>query len=398
MKLKLMLLLCLLSAHPTFGQHGEIHRLDGSVIPTTEIDHIVLSLMDSAKVDGLSLAILNNSVPVYVNAYGYRNKPRHELLDTATINYAASFSKAVFAVLVLSLNEQGRIDLDKPLSEYLKKPLAEYEDFAELATDERYKAITARTCLNRTTGLPNSRYIHPTTGEPDTLGTLKIHFTPGSRYAYSGEGIKFLQLPMEDITGKNVEDLAQEQIFVPLELHHTRYAWPDGFGTNVAIGHMNDGRVMIKKARTTPNAAGSMFTSISDYSRFISALLQGKLLGPEAFDEMIKPQIRIDSKQQFPTITEETSSDNDAIQLSYGLGWGLLKCDYGRAFFKEGHSDAWRNYNINFVDKGISLIIICNSENGEALFKELLERTIGDTCTPWKWEGYVPYDHVEAER
>ncbi|MGV9013864.1 MAG: serine hydrolase domain-containing protein [Flavobacteriales bacterium] len=398
MKLNLLLLVCLLSAHSTFSQRSEIHKLDGSVIPTTEIDQIVLSLMDSANVDGLSLAILNNSVPVYVKAYGYKNKPRNELLDTATINYAASFSKVVFAVLVLRLNEQGTIDLDKPLYEYLKKPLAEYEDYAELATDDRYKAITARMCLSHTTGLPNIRYIHPTTGELDTLGTMKIYFTPGSRYAYSGEGIKFLQLAVEDLTGKNVEELAEEQIFIPLHMLRTGYTWHESFGTNVAIGHLNDGRVIIKKPRNTPNAAGSLVTTISDYSKFISALLQGKLLSAETFAEMIKPQIKINSKFQFPTITDETTTENDAIDLSYGLGWVLLDCNYGRAFFKEGHSDAWRNYNINFVDKGISVIIICNSENGEALFKELLENTIGDTCTPWKWEGYVPYGHREGAK
>ena len=106
---------------------------------------------------------------------------------------------------------------------------------------------------------------------------------------------------------------------------------------------------------------------------------------------MIRPQIAIHSKYQFPTITDETTTQNDQIGLSYGLGWGLLKCAYGRAFFKEGHDDAWRNYNINFIDKGISIIIMTNSANGESIFKELLEKLIGDNCTPWEWERYTPY-------
>jgi hypothetical protein len=118
--------------------------------------------------------------------------------------------------------------------------------------------------------------------------------------------------------------------------------------------------------------------------------MQQKGMEKKIFNEMITPQIEIYSKKQFPPITEETTNENKAINLSYGLGWGLLKCKYGRAFFKEGHDDAWRNYNINFIDRGISIIIITNSANGEFIFKQLLETLIGDTFTPWKWEEYLP--------
>ena len=107
---------------------------------------------------------------------------------------------------------------------------------------------------------------------------------------------------------------------------------------------------------------------------------------------MLSPQIAIHSKTQFPPITYETTTENDAIHLSYGLGWGLLNCKYGKAFFKEGNGGSWRNYNINFIDKGISIIIMTNSENGEKIFQELLETLLGDTCIPWKWQGYIPYN------
>lgn len=247
-------------------------------------------------------------------------------------------------------------------------------------------------CLSHTTGLPNIRYLHPTTGALDTLGKLNIYFNPGTRYAYSGEGIKFLQLVVEELTGKNIEALAEENIFSPLDMSRTGYTWDDSFDENFAIGHLADGRIMIKKKRSIPNASGSLVTTISDFSKFTSGLMGGDLLTSSSFEAMLDPQIKISSKYQFPTMLEETTDENDDIELSYGLGWGLLTCSYGRAFFKEGHSDAWRNYTIHFRDEGISIIIICNSENGEALFKELLEKSIGDTCTPWEWERYTPYN------
>ena len=107
---------------------------------------------------------------------------------------------------------------------------------------------------------------------------------------------------------------------------------------------------------------------------------------------MIEAKIEINSKTQFPTISDETTDENKAINLSYGLGWGLLKGKMGWAFFKEGHDDGWQNYTITFIDKGVSIIIMTNSDNGESIFKELLEKTIGDTFTPWQWERYTPYD------
>ena len=54
---------------------------------------------------------------------------------------------------------------------------------------------------------------------------------------------------------------------------------------------------------------------------------------------MLTPQIEITSKHQFPTLERQTTDENKAIRLSYGLGWGLFFTPYGRAFFKEGHFD-----------------------------------------------------------
>jgi hypothetical protein len=136
-----------------------------------------------------------------------------------------------------------------------------------------------------------------------------------------------------------------------------------------------------------------MVTTISDYSKFVEFIMQGKGLSKKYRKIMLNPQIEINSKYQFPTIIDETTMENKSIHLSYGLGWGLMKCKYGRAFYKEGHDDAWRNYTINFYDKGVGIIIMTNSANGELIYKELLEKIIGDKFTPWQWQRYLPYDY-----
>ena len=51
-----------------------------------------------------------------------------------------------------------------------------------------------------------------------------------------------------------------------------------------------------------------------------------------------------------------------------------------------------KNYNINFIDQGIAIMIMTNSENGEKIFQPLIEAAIGKTCIPWRWQGYVAYD------
>jgi len=386
-----VLVVSLFACSSAFGQDKPVTRLDGSKISPVEIDKTVKRLMDTANIQGLAIAVLNNKKTVFIKSYGYRNKPKNELLDTTSIMYGASLSKAIFGYLVMKLVEEKTLELDKPLYQYLKKPIADYEYFSDLKNDDRSKMITARMCLNHTSGLPNVRWFNPITSEQDTLGVIKIYFTPGSKYAYSGEGFKLLQLAIEEITQKQLEDIAQEKIFKPLGMTRTGYTWHDSFGDdNVAVGHMNNGAIDIKKKRKEAVSGGSLVTTIADYAKFIEAVMQQKGLSKKSFSEMISPQIAIHSVTQFPPITSETTTENDPIHLSYGLGWGVLQCQYGKAFFKEGNGGSWRNYNINYIDKGISIIILINSENGETIFQELIETLIKDSCIPWKWNGYIP--------
>jgi len=386
-----LLLFFVLLFQSATGQEKKIERLDGSKLSVSQVDSIVKTLMDAANVQGLDLAILNNKKVVFIKAYGSKNKTKKELLDTSSVMYGASLSKAVFGYLTMKLAEENILELDKPLYQYLSKPITEYEYFKDLQSDDRWKLITARMCLSHTSGLPNTRWVHPTTGIEDTLGVMKIYFQPGTKYAYSGEGFKLLQLVQEEITQKTLEQLAQEKIFQPLGMTRTGYIWHPHFDDNFAIGHFENDALNPKKKRTTGVAGGSMVTTIADYARFIENVVQQKGLSKKQYKEMLSKQISIYSKTQFPPITYEVTDEYKALDLSYGLGWGLLNSKYGKAFFKGGWDDAWRNYNINFIDKGISIIIMTNSANGSSIFKELLENLIGDVFTPWKWQGYQPY-------
>jgi CubicO group peptidase (beta-lactamase class C family) len=361
---------------------GTVTRPDGVVLTTAAIDSTVQRLMDAAEVTGLCLGIVQDGQVRYVKAYGYKNKPMGEWNDTATCFYGASLSKAVFARLVMQLVDEGRIDLDKPLCSYLPKPLPEYDRYKDLAGDDRWRLITARMCLDHTTGFPNWRQFNPRHNNK-----LEIFFKPGQRYAYSGEGLYLLQMVVETITGRPLEDLAQEKIFLPSGMRRTSYVWQPAFGTDYAVGHNMNQDTLPKHRRSTANAAGSMETTIADYTRFMAAVIRGDSLSAKARQAMLTPQIAIYSKRQFPSLDNAVTDDNRSIGLSYGLGWGLFNSAYGRVFFKEGHDDGWQHYSIGFPDKGVAFVLMANSDFAESIYKELVERLTGVTI-PWYWEGY----------
>lgn len=371
-----------------FGQ--QIKRVDGTTISADSLGSKIKHLMDTAHVSGVCVSVFNNNKPVFTGAFGFANVPKKDTLKTTTILYGASFSKAVFAYIAMQLVQEKVIDLDKPLSQYLSQPLVDYKiagwnrGYQDLKDDERYRKITGRMCLNHTTGFPNWRWF-------ETDKKLKIKFQPGTRYSYSGEGIYLLQFAIEQITGKDYETLARERVFKPLDMINTSYVWQKRFDENLGLGHNAKGEPYELMQWNEASAGGSMSTTLSDYTKFYTALTQGRGLTQAGFNEMIRPQIRIRSKQQFGPNAMIDSSDNDDIALSYGLGFGVLKTPHGTAFFKEGHDDGWGHYSICFPDKGIAIVIMTNNDNGESIFKELLTISIGDIFTPWFWENYIPY-------
>jgi len=83
---------------------------------------------------------------------------------------------------------------------------------------------------------------------------------------------------------------------------------------------------------------------------------------------------------------------DDEMQVSYGLGWGLLRTPYGWGVFKEGRGDGFQHYSIIFPENDLGVLIMSNSDNAESIFDQLLIVALADSFTPLEWEGFVPYD------
>lgn len=390
-KFLIIILLFFVFAYPGIYAQS-IKRIDGSRVSISDIDKKIDFLMKAANVHGLAIAVFNNNDVVYKKTFGYKRIDTKEPLKTNTNFYGASLSKSVFAVLVMKLVQEGKIDLDKPLEEYLQKPIFEYkpvkkwhDNYLDLKSDTLHKKITARMCLAHTSGFPNWRW-----DEPDQK--LRVKFTPGSRYSYSGEGLVYLQVVKEKMLGKSLEQLMQEKLFTPLEMMTSAYVWLPRFEENYCFGHSSTDEVLPKDKDNEARSASTLETTLDDYTLFTKTVLLNSIINASTTKQMFSPQIKIRSIKQFGPLRLKDSTMNDNIALSYGLGWGLLKSPFGVGAFKEGHGDGFQHYSIIFPEQGTGIIIMTNSDNGESIFKELLSFAIGDSFTPWYWENYIPYD------
>ncbi|HZQ43359.1 MAG TPA: serine hydrolase domain-containing protein [Acidobacteriaceae bacterium] len=371
---------------PTSLWAQTLHRIDGTTLSPNRARAIADAELARDHVTGAQIALLHNGRTVWTYAYGLRDVEHHLPMTPDTYTWAASITKGVFATWVMTLVEQHRLDLDKPIAETMPGGLSSYyHDTSLFTADPRYRRITPRMLLSHTSGLCN----YAPADMPD--GKLRILFDPGTRYAYSGEGLTLLQYVIEQaITHEPLETSMQRDIFAPLGMDTTSLTWNNRFLSNNAVRYGASENFLNYTRKDNARASGSMATSVNDLSRFLEALFANRILKPATRDQMLAPQISIRAAHQFPTLDPATSEEGPRVGLSYGLGWGLLMhTKFGPAFFKEGHGDGAENYLICFTRHNDCMILLTNSDNGELAFRPLLEQLFGDTATPWVWEGYT---------
>lgn len=377
------ILIALACAAPVAAQGTIFHRADGRALSPDRIDTEVESLMARARTPGLGLALIENGQVVYVHAYGVRDISTGAPLGRDTVMYGASLTKAAFAYMCLQLVDEGRLDLDRPIADYLPKPLTDYEDYADLAADSRWRKFTPRMLLSHTSGMPNFRWLNADE-------KLDIKFEPGSRYAYSGEGINLMQFVLEEGLRLDVGAEMQRRVFDRFGMTRTSMTWRDDFASNMASGHDEDGKPVGHNARRNVRAAGSMDTTLEDYARFLAGVARGDGLSRSARRELLGEQIRIVSAHQFPSEdpTNAVGDANSRIRLAYGLGWGRWRSPFGTAWFKEGNGSGATNYAICLERGRRCMLLLTNSARGQRLFCALTAALLGPVDMPCEWNGY----------
>lgn len=350
------------------------------------IDARVAREMARTGAKGLALAVIDNGRVTYVKTYGLRNAAG-DPLQPQTVMYGASLTKAVFAYTVMQLVDEGKIGLDTPIGQYLPKPLPEYtapdiEDYyarwSDLAGDERWRKLTPRILLTHRAGFANFGFM-----EPD--GKLRIHFEPGSRYAYSGDGLILLQFVLERGLGMDLGAEMQRRVFDRFGMPGTSMIWQTRFAQNMADGWDLQGKVEAHDKRSAPRAAGSMDTTIQDFARFAAGFVRGDGLSRASRAEITRPQLPITTVTQFPTLQPEAPPGQRIPGLAAGLGLNTFEGPQGRGFEKGGHNDTTGNTWVCIEARRRCVVILSNDVRAEAAFPDLVAFVIGETGAPWTW-------------
>ena len=356
------------------------------------IDAEVGKIMTRTHAKGMTVAVIDHGKVGYVHAYGIRNA-KGDPLTTDTVMYGASLTKTVFAYTVMQLVDQGKLSLNTPIKDDLDKPLPtygpdpvfpdKYGPYKDLAADPRWEKITPGMCLTHSTGFGNFWFI-----EPDKK--LHIHFEPGSRYSYSGEGFILLQFVIEhgrkaQGLGLDVGDLTKAN-FERLGMTRTSLVWREVFGANLADGWNDEGEPQEHDQRSKVRAAGSMDTTISDLPKFVAGLVRGDGLSAAARAEMTKPRLHITTAHQFPPFLPDLPVGEQRKDLSAGLGVVVFDGPQGKGFYKGGHDGQTVNTVVCIETSQRCVVVLSNDVRSEAGFAGLVKFILGDTGIPYDWE------------
>jgi CubicO group peptidase (beta-lactamase class C family) len=348
-------------------------------LDTARLDADVRQLMKSQEVQGLALAVIEDGRVAHVAAYGRRNVERNLPLTEDSILYGASLTKAAFAFMVLQLVNEGRLDLDRSIADLLPRPLPAYEDYGDLAGDERWRALTPRILLTHTSGFANFRWL-----EADRR--LRFHHDPGSRYGYSGEGFYILQLVLEQALGLDIGKEMQTRVFDRFGMRNTSMAWRADFAANLADGYALNGTMEPHDERSSASAAGSMDTTIADQARLWAGIVRGDGLSAAARAELARGQVPIRSAHQFPTLSDETDARDSEVELAAGLGLVTFRDSSGPAWFKGGHNDWTGNMVLCLEQRKRCVVLLANDVRAERIYPEIVRKILGQTRMPWHWE------------
>ncbi len=356
------------------------------------IDAEVGKIMTQTHAKGMAVAIVDHGKAGYVHAYGVRNA-KGDPLTTDTVMYGASLTKTVFAYTVMQLVDRGKLKLDTPLKDDLDKPLPSYGPdpvfpdkrgpYKDLADDSRWEKITPRMCLNHSTGFSNFWFI-----EPDQK--LHIHFEPGTRTSYSGEGFILLQFVIEygrkaQGLGLDLGDLTKAN-FDRLGMSRTSLVWRDGFAANLADGWNDQGQPQEHDQRGKVRVAGSMDTTISDLPKFVAALVRGDGLSAASRAEMTKPDLHIATAHLWPLFLADLPVSEQRKDLYAGLGVTVFDGPQGRGFEKGGHDGQTANTIVCIEASQRCVVILSNDVRSEAGFADLIRFILGETGVPYDWE------------
>jgi CubicO group peptidase (beta-lactamase class C family) len=328
------------------------------------LDQLVPKLMSVYNVPGVSIVGIKNGEIAWDRQYGVLRAGSEKKVDRNTIFEACSMTKPVLAYLALKLVEQGKLDLDRPLVEYLDKPYLEDQPL--------HKRITARMVLSHTSGFPNWR-----PGGWQSSNPLIVEFEPGTKFGYSGEGFLYLQRVIEHITSMQYCEYADKELFKPLGLTLSSHEWQASYRDIAAVHHNAQGQGQPDSNRYISDiavAASSLYCTPTEYAKFIVEILKTDRSAPYSLNAH---SLNLMFTRTTNTGWKSTLRSGSIIDdtLWFGLGWVIERTKSGDRISHSGFNGylfgqtCYTEFDRN---KGIGIVIMTNAIGGYPLWREVI--------------------------
>jgi CubicO group peptidase (beta-lactamase class C family) len=386
--LSIVLLLILWTAVLLLGTlNGWFHKPIAKEKTSQSFNLAIKNEVDKQFVGNFALATFKNGVVEHEKFHSV-GKP----VDRNTVFQVASLSKWISAFGIMKLVQDGKLNLDAPVSKYIKRwqlPPSKFNN----------EEVTVRRLLSHTAGLTDelgySGFEIGTTVQPieqsltkasdadeGISGAVYVGIQPGSEFKYSGGGYTLLQLLVEEVTGQSFDSYMKESVFKPLNMVHSTYVWNDSSAYLLAEFY-NSNSSKSKHYCYTSLAATSLYTSLSDLELFFQAHLEGKnnetigrnVIKPETVKMMRKPhgqQMGIDI-WGLGTVLYAPTNDNDfiighdgkstppintAIRLNPNTGDGIIILETGNPLMATKLASEWVFWKTGKVDTFLFPILI----------------------------------------
>ena len=274
------------------------------------------SVLEQSGADSLSLALVSGDRIVWQEAFGYADRATQTAPAADTRYGIGSVSKMLATVAVMKLADQGKVDLDSALCEYVpafRMPLP------------MYRQITVRMLLDHSSGLPGSSYGNTITGTCfpgylqqvlDTLATSRMKTTPGLIAVYCNDGFTLTEALVAAVSGKSFAEYVQDEVLDPLGMDHSGYPleqFPDGTWAKAY-----DGDTPYRFEVLNALASGGLYSTPSDMSHLAGMFINGGVYGGE----------RILSAAAVAEMGESAAARSflavTSAPWNYGLGWDTV--------------------------------------------------------------------------
>ncbi len=355
------------------------HQADIEVAVQQRIHAAMPGLLDHYQVPGAAVALVHNGALDWSQGYGLAIPDQGIQVDpSSTLFQAASISKSVTALTVLTLVQQGRVALDQAIMPQVQGGAGSWQ---LPASPYDRNAVTVARVLSHTAGLsvpgyggfppgtPAQSLLASLKGAADADNTpLKVVEPPGQGFDYSGGGYSLLQLLIREQAEEPFAIAAAQRILQPLSMTNSRFPTTPAASPPLAATFDDQGEPVPARHFTALAAAG-LQTTATDLAQLITLLMPGPC-GEEPGRNVLQPALI----QRL--LTPMPSSDNDLVLKGshYGLGMALYPLASGRqlAYHPGDNLPNWHNLIAAIPERGVGLVVMTNAAGGRALRKDLL--------------------------